>query len=161
MSSVTTKRSHREEDSFKMLPTTTKNPSKYPKLQGERAVNKDRLGGIRKTTMTTMTTTTMMSTTKTSVLGKVEDDVKKRVVGDSLSCLQETECSPEILLEREDWPKFCTDDLLEEKMLWGSLWFPCSEERYSSMDGLCLLDEIIWEDDLWNLKAIKEIPTKP
>ncbi|KAJ4958362.1 hypothetical protein NE237_025473 [Protea cynaroides] len=48
MSSVTTKRSSREEDSFKMLPTTTKKPSKYPKLQGKIA----KVGAPERTTKT-------------------------------------------------------------------------------------------------------------
>ncbi|KAJ4965338.1 hypothetical protein NE237_017187 [Protea cynaroides] len=48
MSSVTTKRSSREEDGFKRLPTTTKKPSKYPKLQGEIA----KVGASERTTKT-------------------------------------------------------------------------------------------------------------
>ncbi|XP_042492402.1 uncharacterized protein LOC122071971 [Macadamia integrifolia] len=145
---ATKRSSSKEEDGFKMVAKTkTKTKtSNDPKGTGERTV-KARLGGAG-------------GGGSARKAAKMEGDVRKRVVGDSISCSPEIGCLPENLLESEDWPRL-SSLLDEQQMLWGLLWFPCLDKKYSSMNGLCGLEEILWEDDLWNLKSIKQIPNKP
>ncbi|OVA04987.1 hypothetical protein BVC80_1211g51 [Macleaya cordata] len=48
--------------------------------------------------------------------------------------------------------------VVDEQMLWaGSIWFPFCKEIEEDE----LINEAVWEDDLWHIKHITEIPSIP
>ncbi|CAL5419172.1 unnamed protein product [Camellia sinensis] len=48
----------------------------------------------------------------------------------------------------------------DEQMSWGSFWCPswdmeCLGEAYNA-----LYSDVVWDDDIWDLKGIKEVPNQ-
>nr|DAD34702.1 TPA_asm: hypothetical protein HUJ06_005342 [Nelumbo nucifera] len=88
---------------------------------------------------------------------KVGEDVK-RVVGDSMfTTVPENSTIEGVMGWDEEWPWF--SNLVEEQTLWGWFWFP-SWDTECMADGSYVTDnEVLWDDDIWQLKDIKEIPS--
>lgn len=59
------------------------------------------------------------------------------------------------------WEEFCPwlGGAVDEQMSWGSLWLPfwdvefMCEANYSAFFG-----DVAWEDDIWNVRGIMEVP---
>ncbi|XP_054808180.1 uncharacterized protein LOC129310384 [Prosopis cineraria] len=55
----------------------------------------------------------------------------------------------------ETWPWI--GDFVDEQMSWGSVWFPFWDMDFSGKAFVAdLYGDVVWDDDIWNLKG--EIP---
>ncbi|KAL7001159.1 hypothetical protein U1Q18_002313 [Sarracenia purpurea var. burkii] len=46
----------------------------------------------------------------------------------------------------------------DEQMSWGSFWCPSWDIEYLGEAYNALYSDVVWEDDVWDLKGIKEVP---
>nr|DAD31785.1 TPA_asm: hypothetical protein HUJ06_010636 [Nelumbo nucifera] len=90
------------------------------------------------------------------VASKVGEDVK-RVVGDSVfTTVPENATMEGVMGWDEEWPWFSS--LVEEQTLWGWFWFPDWDTGCMADGSYVAENEVLWDDDIWQLKDIKEIP---
>lgn len=62
----------------------------------------------------------------------------------------------ENLLGWEEWPWL--SGVPDEQMSWGSVWSPFWDVDYVDKAYNVLFSDVAWDDDIWNLKTITEIP---
>lgn len=43
---------------------------------------------------------------------------------------------------------------LDEVMSWGSVWLPFWDVEFISQNYDALFSDVVWDDDIWNLKSI-------
>ncbi|KAL6350964.1 hypothetical protein AAG906_031550 [Vitis piasezkii] len=82
-------------------------------------------------------------------VGKVEDE--KRDDRESMAVALESV----VAWEEEPW---LSSGVVDEQMSWGLLWFPCWDMEFMGDAYSQLYSDVVWEDDVWNLKSITEIP---
>ncbi|KAK2998798.1 hypothetical protein RJ639_024504, partial [Escallonia herrerae] len=60
-----------------------------------------------------------------------------------------------LMLDLEEWPWLWWKGVVDEQMSWGILWCP-----FWDMDflGEAYDADVVWDDDIWGLKGITEIP---
>ncbi|OMO81297.1 hypothetical protein CCACVL1_12488 [Corchorus capsularis] len=63
----------------------------------------------------------------------------------------------EHLLGWEEWPWM--RGVADEQMSWGSLWSPFWDVDFVDKAYAAFFNDVAWDDDIWNLKSIMEIPT--
>nr|DAD35354.1 TPA_asm: hypothetical protein HUJ06_005994 [Nelumbo nucifera] len=85
------------------------------------------------------------------VVGKVGEEVKRFTGDSSYSSVPGNSTLEGAMGWDEDLPWFSS--LVEEQALWGWLWFPEWETEFYAVQN-----ELVWDDDIWQLKDIKEIP---
>ncbi|KAA8532707.1 hypothetical protein F0562_032740 [Nyssa sinensis] len=65
--------------------------------------------------------------------------------------------SAEVLMEWDDqWPRWCS--VGDEQMSWGSSWCPFWDLDFMGEAYNALYSDVAWDDDIWNLKGINEVP---
>lgn len=93
--------------------------------------------------------TTMVEKINKSDVEKVEEDVEKR-----------DESTPAVEENWLDWDELSlmlTRGFVDEQMSWGYFSLPIwGVEAYGSF-----LSDAVWDDDIWNLKSIKDAPANP
>ncbi|CAK9164705.1 unnamed protein product [Ilex paraguariensis] len=94
---------------------------------------------------TSAKTTTQIAETKNS-RGKFSIDVMPKEVIEQLRSLNSW----------DEWPCPWTYD--EEQMRLAPIWYPYMDVELSQLHAEN--EEIVWDDDVWDLKDIKEIPEK-
>ncbi|KAI5677626.1 hypothetical protein M9H77_08576 [Catharanthus roseus] len=52
-----------------------------------------------------------------------------------------------------EWPQLFLNGGFDEQMSWGTCWFPPWDMEF--------IDDVVWEDDIWDLKQIKNVPSSP
>lgn len=57
--------------------------------------------------------------------------------------------------EEEPW---VASGVVDEQMSWGLLWHPGWDMELMGEAYNQLYSDVVWEDDVWNLKSITEIP---
>ncbi|GAY47529.1 hypothetical protein CUMW_105120 [Citrus unshiu] len=93
--------------------------------------------------------TTMVEKINKSDVEKVEEDVEK---GD-----ESTPAVEESWLDWDELSLMLTREVVDEQMSWGYFSLPIwGVEAY----GLFFSD-VVWDDDIWNLKSIKDVPANP
>ena len=56
----------------------------------------------------------------------------------------------------EEWPWL--RGAVDEQMSWGSVWSPFWDVDFVDKAYSALFSDVAWDDDIWNLKTIMEIP---
>ncbi|MCD7473139.1 hypothetical protein HAX54_014765 [Datura stramonium] len=51
------------------------------------------------------------------------------------------------------------DNVVDEQMSWGTCWSPVWDMEFLGEAYINLYNDVLWDDDVWDLKAIKEVPT--
>ncbi|GAB4840297.1 hypothetical protein Ancab_021061 [Ancistrocladus abbreviatus] len=50
--------------------------------------------------------------------------------------------------------------VLDEQMSWGAMWFPSWDVDFMGEDSHhALYSDVVWDDDIWDLKSINQVPT--
>ncbi|XVF45329.1 hypothetical protein PTKIN_Ptkin02bG0197100 [Pterospermum kingtungense] len=62
----------------------------------------------------------------------------------------------ENLLGWEEWPWLT--GVADEQMSWSSVWSPFWDVDYVDKTYNILFSDVAWDDDIWNLKTVMEIP---
>ncbi|XVE84846.1 hypothetical protein DITRI_Ditri17bG0045400 [Diplodiscus trichospermus] len=62
----------------------------------------------------------------------------------------------ENLLEWEEWPWL--SGVADEQMSWGLVWSPFWDVDFVDKAYGVLFNDVAWDDDIWNLKTVMEIP---
>ncbi|XWS22501.1 hypothetical protein CRYUN_Cryun29cG0041200 [Craigia yunnanensis] len=62
----------------------------------------------------------------------------------------------ETLFGWEEWPWL--RGAADEQMSWGSIWSPFWDVDFVDKAYGALFSDVAWDDDIWNLKTIMEIP---
>lgn len=66
----------------------------------------------------------------------------------------------EILMDWEEW-SCCSSSMWmvgDEQMSWGTCWCPFWDMELMGEAYNDLYSDVVWDEDIWDLKAIKEIP---
>ncbi|KAJ6718765.1 hypothetical protein OIU79_006602 [Salix purpurea] len=58
----------------------------------------------------------------------------------------------------DQWPWF--RGAVDEQMSWGSVWLPFCDVDYMGEACQEMFSDVVWEDDIWNLKGIDKIPNE-
>ncbi|CAN4121851.1 unnamed protein product [Withania somnifera] len=51
------------------------------------------------------------------------------------------------------------DNIVDEQMSWGTCWSPVWDMEFLGEAYINLYNDVLWDDDVWDLKAIKEVPS--
>lgn len=93
--------------------------------------------------------TTMVKNINKRDVEEVEEEIKNGV-----------ESAPAVAENWLDWdelPLMLTREVVDEQMSWGYFSLPIwGVEAYGSLFG-----DVVWGDDIWNLKSIKKVPANP
>uniref|UniRef100_A0A7N0UDX5 Uncharacterized protein n=1 Tax=Kalanchoe fedtschenkoi TaxID=63787 RepID=A0A7N0UDX5_KALFE len=72
------------------------------------------------------------------------------------------EVSVKVKVEEEEemgllpwWPS----EMIDEQMSWSMVWLPSWDAEFVGRAYHLLYGDVAWDDDIWGLKAIHEIPT--
>lgn len=57
----------------------------------------------------------------------------------------------------EEWP-LLTREVVDEEMSWGYFSLPIWGVEFMAEAYGSLFSDVVWDDDIWNLKSIREIP---
>lgn len=49
--------------------------------------------------------------------------------------------------------------VVDEQMSWGTCWSPVWDMEFLGEAYINLYNDVLWDDDVWDLKAIKEVPS--
>ncbi|KAK3009075.1 hypothetical protein RJ639_013632 [Escallonia herrerae] len=60
-----------------------------------------------------------------------------------------------VMLDLEEWPWLRWKGVVDEQMSWGTLWCPFWDIDFL---GEAYDADVVWDDDIWGLKGITEIP---
>ncbi|KAJ8548304.1 hypothetical protein K7X08_030773 [Anisodus acutangulus] len=52
----------------------------------------------------------------------------------------------------------CSWNMVDEQMSWGTCWSPIWDMELLGEAYVNLYKDVLWDDDVWDLKAIKEVP---
>ncbi|KAK9277212.1 hypothetical protein L1049_006751 [Liquidambar formosana] len=86
--------------------------------------------------------------------GKVgEVEIERRDAGEPVV---EVATATEIGKEWEEWP--WSSGMVDEQMSWGSCWLPHWGVEFMGDAYNVLYGDVAWDDDIWDLKGVKEIP---
>ncbi|KAF5727751.1 hypothetical protein HS088_TW22G01448 [Tripterygium wilfordii] len=58
----------------------------------------------------------------------------------------------------EEWPWL--SGFVDEQMSWGSSWLPNWDVEFVDRAYSTMFSDVAWDDDIWNLKNVKEIPNQ-
>ncbi|KAB1221064.1 hypothetical protein CJ030_MR3G018951 [Morella rubra] len=47
---------------------------------------------------------------------------------------------------------------VDEQMSWGSFWLPVWDIEFISEAYSTFFGDVVWDDDIWNMRSIKEVP---
>lgn len=47
---------------------------------------------------------------------------------------------------------------VDEQMSWGSLWLPFWDVEFMCEDYSAFFGDVAWDDDIWNVRGIMEVP---
>ncbi|XP_055805444.1 uncharacterized protein LOC129874211 [Solanum dulcamara] len=50
-------------------------------------------------------------------------------------------------------------NVVDEQMSWGTCWSPVWDMEYLGEAYINLYNDVLWDDDVWDLKSIKEVPS--
>ncbi|KAF3646570.1 putative CLAVATA3/ESR (CLE)-related protein 27-like isoform X1 [Capsicum annuum] len=50
-------------------------------------------------------------------------------------------------------------NVLDEQMSWGTCWSPNWDMEFLGEAYINLYNDVLWDDDIWDLKSIKEVPS--
>ncbi|XP_059315950.1 uncharacterized protein LOC132066749 [Lycium ferocissimum] len=53
----------------------------------------------------------------------------------------------------------CSWNMGDEQMSWGTCWSPVWDMEFMGEAYKNLYNDVLWDDDIWDLKAIKEVPS--
>ncbi|XP_019240611.1 PREDICTED: uncharacterized protein LOC109220607 [Nicotiana attenuata] len=73
----------------------------------------------------------------------------------------------ELIAECDKWINneglcsWSSDNIVEvdEQMSWGTCWSPVWDVEFMGEAYNNLYNDVLWDDDIWNLQAIKEVPS--
>lgn len=64
----------------------------------------------------------------------------------------------EMVMGWDEWP--CSWAAVDEQMSWGTCWSPSWDMEFIDGETFhALYDDVVWEDDIWDLKDIKNVPS--
>ncbi|WOH15490.1 hypothetical protein DCAR_0935031 [Daucus carota subsp. sativus] len=65
-------------------------------------------------------------------------------------------------VELMEWEEWCSSSNVwmvgDEQMSWGTSWWPCWDIEFMGEAYDDLYSDVVWDDDIWDLKGIKEVP---
>lgn len=69
----------------------------------------------------------------------------------------------ELMGECDNWINewlcsWSNDNVVDEQMSWGTCWSPVWDMEFLEA-YINLYNDVLWDDDIWDLKAIKEVPS--
>lgn len=131
-----------------VIGTTSTNTMKRPKIEGATM------------TAATTTTTTTVSMTKKKAKREVEKEKEEVVkVEEDQERSEGRELGlAENVMGLEEWCPWLGDAADIEQMSWGSAWLPCWDVEFMCQSYSVFFGDVVWDDDIWNLRAIKEVP---
>lgn len=88
-------------------------------------------------------------------VNKVEEEIERRDESRESSMAVALALAWE---EEEAWLCRSSGVVVDEQMSWGLLWFPCWDMEFMGDAYNQLYSDVVWEDDIWNLKSITQIP---
>ncbi|XP_010521009.1 PREDICTED: uncharacterized protein LOC104800008 [Tarenaya hassleriana] len=47
---------------------------------------------------------------------------------------------------------------VDEQMSWGAVWLPFWDVEFVGRNYGVLFDDVVWDDDIWNLRTVTEVP---
>lgn len=104
---------------------------------------------------TAIITTAGMSTKakkkgKSTAVQKVEEE-RENTGGESTQMVMEN-----LQCWDDQWPWY--RGIVDEQMSWGSIWLPFWDVDYMGEAYREMFSDVVWDDDIWNLKGIDKIP---
>lgn len=86
---------------------------------------------------------------------KEEDHVVARRNGGDLA-VPTTMTAAETIKGWEEWPWM--NGVVDEQMCWGSFWLPNWDVEFVGKAYNVLYGDVVWDDDIWDLKGITQVP---
>lgn len=94
----------------------------------------------------------------TKMAKRVKIEEEEVVVGERRDYL-DVEAGEIGLMEWEEWCSSSNGWMVgDEQMSWGTFWCPCWDIEFMGEAYDDLYNDVVWDDDIWDLKGIKEIP---
>ena len=93
---------------------------------------------------------------------KAEEEYERIEMSPSSSTRPAAAMAPESGLvgwddEENWWPSL--SGTVDEQMSWGSFWLPFWDVEFMQGEALnMLVGDVIWDDDIWGIRGIKEVP---
>ncbi|PSR88279.1 Mucin-3A like [Actinidia chinensis var. chinensis] len=78
---------------------------------------------------------------------------ERKVVEERRECWAEAEA---VVVYWEEWPGWWSG--VDEQMSWGTFWCPSWDIEYLGEAYNALYSDVVWDDDIWHLKEIKDVP---
>ncbi|CAK7326578.1 unnamed protein product [Dovyalis caffra] len=111
-------------------------------------------GKTTTTTTKTRTSTVAKKKGKRTAVEKVEEERKNITGGESSEAVMEN-----LQSWVDQWPWF-RGSTVDEQMSWGSIWLPFWDLDYMGDACTEMFSDVVWDDDIWNLKGIDKIPNE-
>ncbi|KAJ8774692.1 hypothetical protein K2173_017138 [Erythroxylum novogranatense] len=121
----------------------------------KRQRNLDSVIGPTKAEAGKTTTTTKKAIPKRKIKRVVEKaEERKSYCGESTSPVEE------LVLDNWEELKWLASDIVDEQMSWGSTWLPMWGVEYVGEAYGEMFGDVAWDEDIWNLKSINQIPNE-
>ena len=107
---------------------------------------------------TTSTTTATKKKGKPRVVKEKIDEVGKVHIEENKRD-NDGEVAEEVVMvmERDEWP--CFFCAVVEQLSWGTCWSPFWDINLMGEASHAFFSDVAWDDDIWDLKDIKDSPT--
>ncbi|XP_009608095.1 uncharacterized protein [Nicotiana tomentosiformis] len=92
---------------------------------------------------------------KTEAEERNRNDSEKSVVAEPAELIAECD----YWINNEWLCLWSSDNMVDEQMSWGTCWSPVWDMEFIGEAYINLYNDVLWDDDIWDLKAIKEVPS--